>query len=244
MPVHIFGNAVFLDDLIDICIRRNIKIVEDSSESLGSLYKSASFGEKHTGAIGTLGCLSFNGNKIITSGGGGMIITDDFKIAEKAKYFSQQAKDDKIRYIHNEIGYNFRLTNIQAAIGLAQLENINSFLDKKKLIYDKYSRKLSSIDGFYINETPEYAINNHWLNTISMDETVNNKDINTLVSLYQSNGIQTRPIWYPNHLQKPYEKCQSYKISNIKTLVERTLCIPSGVNLKDKDISRIVSLLK
>jgi perosamine synthetase len=244
IPVHIFGNAVYLDELNDVCKERNIKIVEDASESLGSFYKNGRFKNKHTGTIGVLGCLSFNGNKIITSGGGGMIITDDFKIAEKAKYLSEQAKDNPVKYIHNEIGYNFRLTNIQAAIGLAQLEKINHYLKRKRVIFDIYSKELSSIDGAKINSTPDYSINNHWLNSISIDQRKLDKNCDTLISMYQSNKIQTRPIWYPNHLQKPYNKSQSYNITRANNLVDKTLCIPSGMNLKDKDISNIISLLK
>ena len=132
IPVHVWGNAVYLDDLVKICRERNISIVEDSSESLGTFYTSGKYSGKHTGTIGKIGNLSFNGNKIITCGGGGMILTNDTLIAEKAKYLTTQAKDDPIRYIHNEVGYNFRLTNIQSALGVAQLENLNEFLVKKK----------------------------------------------------------------------------------------------------------------
>ena len=127
IPVHVWGNACDLDDLVIICNERNIKIIEDASESLGTVYNAGDHDTKHTGNIGILGCISFNGNKIITTGGGGMIITDDEELALKAKYLTTQAKDDPINYIHNEVGYNFRLTNIQAALGLAQLEQLPLF---------------------------------------------------------------------------------------------------------------------
>ena len=132
LPVHVWGNACWLDELTELCRERNIAIVEDASESLGTFYKEGKYKGKHTGTIGKLGCISFNGNKILTTGGGGMILTDDEKLAEKAKYLTTQAKDDPIRYVHDEIGYNFRLTNIQAALGVAQLEQLPAILKRKK----------------------------------------------------------------------------------------------------------------
>ena len=127
-----WGNAVNLDDLIPICEERNISIIEDASESLGSYYIEGKYKNQFTGSVGKLGCLSFNGNKIITTGGGGMILTNDKTLAEKAKYLTTQAKDDPVRYFHNDIGYNFRLTNVQAAIGVAQLKQLKKFLKRKK----------------------------------------------------------------------------------------------------------------
>ena len=132
VPVHMWGNAVDLAPLINICIDMGIKIVEDSSESLGTFYNENDLKGKHTGTLGTFGCLSFNGNKIITTGGGGAILTNDKELAKKARYLTTQAKDDPIRYIHNEIGFNYRLTNVQAAIGVGQFEMLESFLERKK----------------------------------------------------------------------------------------------------------------
>ena len=130
--VHVWGNACNFEKLIKICKERNILIIEDAAESLGTTYTSGDFKGKHTGTIGTIGCISFNGNKIISTGGGGMIITDDHNIANEAKYLTTQAKDDPVKYIHNEVGYNFRLGNIQAAIGVAQLEKLPEFLKRKR----------------------------------------------------------------------------------------------------------------
>jgi perosamine synthetase len=128
IPVHVFGNAVNLDPLIPICKERNIRVVEDATESLGTHYTDGSIRNRYTGTVGDIGCFSFNGNKIITSGGGGMLVTDSDEYATKARYLINQAKDDSVRYIHNEIGYNFRLTNIQAAVGVAQLEKLPDFI--------------------------------------------------------------------------------------------------------------------
>jgi dTDP-4-amino-4,6-dideoxygalactose transaminase len=138
VPVHVFGNAARLEPLIHACRARNIVIVEDAAESLGTRYTQGDLTGHHTGTIGDLGCFSFNGNKIITTGGGGMIITDNAEYAQRARYLTTQAKDDELRYIHGEVGYNFRLTNIQAALGVAQLELLPGFLEAKRRNFELY----------------------------------------------------------------------------------------------------------
>ena len=203
VPVHIWGNAAWLDELVYICKERNIKVIEDASESLGTFYSKGIYSGKHSGTVGELGCISFNGNKIITSGGGGMIITDNEELAEKARYLTTQAKDDQVRYIHNEIGYNFRLTNIQAALGVAQLEQIKIILDRKKQIHQKYVDDVSRINGLAIAKSPDYSENNHWLNLVQIDIKNYGKNRDTLMSYLKDNGIQSRPVWALNHLQKP-----------------------------------------
>jgi len=241
--VHVWGNACWLDELIELCNKQNITIVEDAAESLGTFYNNGKYEGKHTGTIGKLGCLSFNGNKIITTGGGGMILTDDESLAEKAKYLTTQAKDDPIRYIHDEIGYNFRLTNIQAALGVAQLEQLPAILKRKKEIYDFYQTKIENIEGLSLSKVPGYADNNHWLNLLQIDSKVYNEDREVLMKRLEENGIQTRPVWRLNHEQKPYKDCQYYKIEKAKKLVKNSLCLPSSSNLSNKNINKIVSVL-
>jgi len=243
IPVHVWGNACWLDELTDLCKKRNIAIVEDAAESLGTFYNNGKYEGKHTGTIGKLGCLSFNGNKIITTGGGGMILTDDKALAEKVKYLTTQAKDDPIRYVHNEIGYNFRLTNIQAALGVAQLEQLPSILKRKKEIYDFYQSTIKNIDGLSLSKVPEYAHNNHWLNLLQIDSKVYNEDREVLMKRLEENGIQTRPVWKLNHEQKPYKDCQYYKVEKAKKLVENSLCLPSSSNLSNENLNKIVSVL-
>jgi len=243
IPVHIWGNAAKLDDLVKICNDRKIIIVEDASESLGTIYSSGVYSGKHTGTIGALGCLSFNGNKIITAGGGGMILTNNKKLSEKAKYFATQAKDDPIRYIHNEIGYNFRLTNIQAALGVAQIEQINEFLLRKKDIHKEYCSSVNKIKGLSISSTPSYSENNHWLNLLQIDNKDYVYDKDDLMRQLEKKGIQTRPVWYLNHMQKPYINCQNYNIDKAIELVNNSLCLPSSTNLTKENISRVVSAL-
>lgn len=243
IPVHVFGNAVWLDELDEVCKERNIKIVEDASESIGTIYIRGNFTSKHTGTIGELGCLSFNGNKIITTGGGGMILTNNEEYARRAKYLTTQAKDNELRYIHNEIGYNYRLTNIQAALGVAQLEQLANYLKIKKKNYKFYKKNIDQIPGLHLAEVPEYAENNYWMYALQIDKNTYKKDREELMSYLSSRKIQTRPVWYLNHLQKPYKDCQNYKIEKALGLLERTLNIPCSVNLTKHDINRILEVL-
>ena len=243
IPVHVWGNACWLDELIEFCNKQNIAVLEDASESLGTFYNAGKYKGKHTGTIGKLGCLSFNGNKIITAGGGGMILTDDESLSEKAKYLSTQAKDDPIRYVHDEIGYNFRLTNIQAALGVAQLEQLPAILKRKKEIYDFYQSKIENIKGLSLSKVPDYADNNHWLNLLQIDTGIYGDDREDIVKRLEENGIQTRPVWKLNHDQKPYKDCQHYKIENAKKSVENSLCLPSSSNLTNENLNEIISQL-
>ena len=244
IPVHVFGNAVDLENLIPICKERNIKIVEDATESLGTRYTKGRFTGKHSGTIGELGCLSFNGNKIMTTGGGGMILTNNEKYAEKAKYLTTQAKDDAVRYIHNEIGYNYRLTNIQAALGVAQLEKLPEYIETKKKNYLIYKNEIDKIKGLHLAETPDYAENNYWMYALLIDKRIYDKDREELMSYLSEQKIQTRPVWYLNHLQKLYKDCLNYKIKKALELWENTLNIPCSVNLTVDNIEKVISLLE
>jgi perosamine synthetase len=243
LPVHMWGNACELEAIIGLCEDRNIVVVEDASESLGTFYNKGKYKGKHTGSIGKLGCISFNGNKIITTGGGGMILTDDKALAEKAKYLTTQAKNDPIRYVHDEIGYNFRLTNIQAALGVAQLEQLPDILKRKKEIHYFYQKELEGIDGLSISKAPDYADNNHWMNLLQIDSNVYGENREMLMKRLGENSVQSRPVWKLNHEQKPYKDCQYYKIEKAKELVENSLCLPSSSNLTNGNLNKIVRVL-
>jgi len=243
IPVHMWGNAVKLDELVDLCSDRNIAIIEDASESLGTVYNKNNFKGKHTGSVGKIGCLSFNGNKIITTGGGGMILTDNARFAEKAKYLTTQAKDDPIRYIHNEIGYNYRITNLQAALGVAQLEKLPNFLKNKKNIYDTYKNEINKINGLSLAEVPSYSNNNHWLNLLRINSKIYSENREDLMMRLTGAKIQTRPVWHLNHLQKPYKNCQTYHIEKALDLVNNSLCIPSSTNLSKQEIKKVINNL-
>ena len=243
VPVHVFGNAVDLEKLLILCKERNIPIVEDAAESLGTRYTRGYLNGLHTGTVGLLGCISFNGNKIITTGGGGMILTNDDSLAEKARYLTTQAKDDAVHYIHDEVGYNYRLTNIQAAVGVAQLENLPRFIEKKTNNYKYYKLNINKIDGLNISEVPPYACSNNWMHALQIDKKKYSMDRDTLYSHFLSHGVETRPVWYLNHLQKMFKRYQSYKIVKAKILHSTTLNIPCSVGLNESELAKIVALL-
>lgn len=241
--VHVFGNAVKLDALVELCKERNIFIVEDAAEAIGTYYREGTLQGKFTGTIGSVGCYSFNGNKIITTGGGGMIVTNDVAFANRAKYLTTQAKDDEVRYIHNEIGYNYRLTNIQAALGVAQLEQLHDYIEIKRRNYDYYQQAFAKIPGLQLASTSPHADVNYWLYCMQINPDEYGKDRDTLMAICEQVGIQTRPVWYLNHLQKPYCDYQSFHIDNAKKLYDKTLNIPSSVNLTVDQMNRVIEVL-
>lgn len=244
LPVHVFGNAVFFDRVYDACRERNIKIVEDATESLGTKYVDGRFSGRHTGTIGDVGCLSFNGNKIITTGGGGMILTNDENLAARAKYLTTQAKQDELRYIHGEVGYNYRLTNIQAALGVAQLENLERFVLAKKKNYRLYKEGTDRIEGLHLADVPPYADDNTWMYALQIDKVKYGMDREQLMNKMTEHGIQTRPVWQPNHLQLSYANEQSYRIERAPNLHDITLNLPCSVELQERDLNLVMSVLK
>jgi aminotransferase in exopolysaccharide biosynthesis len=243
IPVHVFGNAVRMEQLLDICRQRNIRIVEDATESLGTYYTEGVLEGKHTGILGDIGCFSFNGNKIITTGGGGMLVTNNRDYASRAKYLTTQAKDDGVRYIHNEIGYNYRLTNIQAAMGVAQLEKLPDFINAKRNNYGSYKRQIDEITGLHLSETPGYAVSNCWYYCLQIDKEVFGMGREGLMGYLQNRGIQSRPLWQLNHQQKPYAECQSYNIEMAIKMLEITLNIPCSVNLTARERDEVMKVL-
>jgi len=244
IPVHIFGNPCDMPRIMEIAKKYNLKVIEDATESMGSYYSEGTYKNKFTGTIGDIGVYSFNGNKIITTGGGGMIITNDKKLAEKARYLITQAKDDPVRYIHNEIGYNFRMTNIQAALGVAQLEQLNDFIERKRRNYEVYKRELRDVEGITLLGIPKGTRPNYWLYSLIVEKEKYGLERDKLMQKLEEEGIQTRPIWYLNHLQKPYLSNQSYKIEKAFFFLQRVLNIPSSSNLSEKEIKRVVRSIK
>lgn len=241
IPVHIFGNPVNIDPIAETARKFGLAIIEDATESLGSSYIAGAHSGLKTGAVGDIGCYSFNGNKIITSGGGGMLVTDNKNRAERARYLSTQARDDASHYIHNEIGYNYRMTNVEAAVGLAQIESLDIFLAEKKRIYERYCELLRGIDGVRILEAPPYAKANHWLNAIVVDSPRIDRD--GMIDALMSQGIEARPLWYPNHLQKPYAGAQTYRIEKAMRWHERVINIPSSSGLTDSEADEVANAI-
>jgi aminotransferase in exopolysaccharide biosynthesis len=235
IPVHIFGIPVNMDPLLELADRYNIKIIEDATESLGSLYKG-----KKTGTFGLLGCLSFNGNKIITTGGGGMIITHHEALAKRARYLTTQAKEDGMEYIHNEIGLNYRMVNVLAAIGVAQLEEIDTYVALKRKNFTLYKKALSDTPLTLLDE-PAYAHSNKWFYAVLCNDR---KEKNLLLEHLNRKGVQARPLWFLNHLQKPYAHCQAYAIENAPHLYDTLVNIPCSVSLTENEIKEVVKAIK
>jgi len=244
IPVHVFGNAVDLKRLIALCKQRNIKIIEDATESLGTKYCSGTLKGKMAGAVGDIGCLSFNGNKMITAGGGGMLVTNHKKMFEHAKYLSTTAKDDGIYFRHDEIGFNYRLNNIQAAFGVSQLKHLKDVLRVKKKNYERYREEINAIDGLTLAEVPDYATNNHWLYAIKINRRQYGKSRDQLLQLFFKNRIMARPLWMLNHKQKSFKRFQSFLIEKAKELYQNTINIPSSYNLTHQEMKRVVKILK
>ncbi len=243
IPVHVFGNAVDLTNLIKVCKEKNVKVIEDSTESLGTSYKSGPFAGKHTGSVGDYGVLSFNGNKIITTGGGGAVLLNDAEDARKAKHLTTQAKTDEVRYHHDMVGYNYRLTNIQAAIGVAQVEQLDRILEHRRWLISTYKKGLADIPGLHIQTGPEYADNNNWMIALQISPAYGRNREETM-SYLSEHKIQTRPLWMLNHLQVPFKHCEAYKVENAMTLLETTLNIPCSPNLTEADVQRVIDTLK
>ncbi len=234
IPVHIFGHPADMAAIMKIAEKYNLKVIEDATESLGSFYSSGDFKGMKTGTIGDFGCFSFNGNKIITTGGGGMLTCRKKKDADFARYLSTQAKDDALNYVHNNIGYNYRLNNIQAAIGCAQLEKIDYYIKIKRKNFKLYQKLLSGVNGFSFITEPDYSFSNYWFYSLIVEPgAINNKK---LIDFLRINGIESRPLWMLNHLQKPYKNEPKGVIKKAEYYFKRLINIPCSVNLKEEQI--------
>lgn len=223
VPVHILGHPCRIDEIVEICNKWNIVVVEDSAESIGSFYK-----EKHTGTFGKCGILSFNGNKTITTGGGGMIITDDENIAQRAKHLSTTAKKPHpYEFFHDEVGYNLRMPNVNAAIGAAQMEYIELILGNKRETAMTYKEFCSEKDIKFIHE-PINSNSNFWLNSIILKDR---SERDRFLQNTNENGVMTRPIWILMNKLTMYENCQSDELKNSNYLEERIISLPSSFRI-------------
>lgn len=238
LPVHILGHPVNMTPLVDLAHQYELPLVEDASESLGAKYK-----EQMVGHIGDIACFSFNGNKLITTGGGGMITTDNEAWAQKARYLATQAKDDPLEYVHHEVGYNYRLTNIQAAMGCAQLEQLPNYIDKKRQIASAYTAAFS--DKLGITPMPEapWAFSSFWLYTILIDEALFGMNSRSLLRYLEDRKIQSRPLWHPIYSLKPYKGCQAYHIAVADELYAQALSIPCSVGLRESDLTHVINTI-
>lgn len=242
--VHVFGNMVDMEGLMEIARIYNLKVLEDATEALGTKYTGGRYSGRFAGTIGDVGVYSFNGNKIITTGGGGMIVSKDKKLVERAKYLSTQAKDDPLYYIHNEIGYNYRMTNLQAALGVAQLEQLENFIEVKTRNYKLYKDLISEIEGLQLLNFRENTRPNYWFYSLIVDKEKYGMDKDELLKRLKKVGIETRPIWYLNHLQKPFKNNYAYNVEKAFYYWERVLNIPCSTNLTIEEIKYVVEKIK
>ncbi|WP_026672367.1 LegC family aminotransferase [Alkalihalobacterium bogoriense] len=243
VAVHVFGNMCDMEKLVEIADQFYLKIIEDATEALGTFYTEGTLKGKYAGTIGTAGVYSFNGNKIITTGGGGMIVSNDEQFLKRAKHLTTQAKSDEIYYTHDEVGYNYRMTNLQAAMGLAQLEQLEDFIETKKINYLFYKRELDAVDGLSLLEFRKNIRSNYWFYALFVDNPypLNRDD---LIKHLGERKIQLRPIWDLISYQKPYYMNQTYRIEKAKTYLRHVVNIPCSSNLSKEDVQHVINCLK
>lgn len=234
MPVHVLGNICDMDRLMFLAKKHNLVVIEDSTEALGSYYKG-----KHAGSFGLMGTFSYNGNKIITTGGGGMIITNDETLAKKAKHLTTQAKSDPFEYVHDEIGYNYRLVNVAAAMGVAQMELLPGFIKRKHEVMDFYKKELTGVGDIRFQEVSKDVNPNCWLPTIMTEKQ---KDV---LKILNDNKMQSRPFWVPMNQLRMFKDNIFYNKDNHSDFVyKRCLSIPCSTNITDEQLKAVCEKIK
>ncbi|MCV6608458.1 MAG: aminotransferase class I/II-fold pyridoxal phosphate-dependent enzyme [Campylobacterales bacterium] len=233
---HLYGQMADIESIVKICKENNIFLIEDAAESLG-----ATFNGKQSGTFGDIGVYSFNGNKILTTSGGGIVVTDNKKWADKITYYATTAREEELHYEHLEVGYNYRMSNVLAAIGTGQMEVLNERVQRKREIFNLYKSELKDLPVGFMEELPN-TYGNRWLTTfyIKDSSTTPTKVIDKL----QNSNIESRPLWKPMSLQKAFKNSQVHSNSIGKKLFKSGICIPSGTSLEDKEIKYISDLIK
>lgn len=241
--VHAFGNMANMCNIMKVARKYNLKVIEDATEALGTKYLTGRFVGKYAGTIGDYGAFSFNGNKIITTGGGGIVLSNNEETNKHLKYLSTQAKDDPDNYIHNEVGYNYRMTNVQAAIGVAQMESIEIFIEVKNSNYDSCLELFSKFDDVNLLPFRENVRSNKWFYSLLINTKGMNRSINEIIDVLKTKDISCRSIWGLIHEQRPYCDFIAYKINKAYFYFERVLNIPCSTNLTKKDIKYVASTI-
>ncbi|ONI46541.1 aminotransferase DegT [Epulopiscium sp. SCG-B10WGA-EpuloA2] len=238
--VHVFGNLANMEDLINLANKYNLAVIEDATEALGT-YIIKNGVKKYAGTFGDFGVFSFNGNKIITTGGGGMIVSNNLEKLNHIKYLSTQAKDDELNYIHNEIGYNYRMTNVQAAIGVAQLEQLDTFIATKKNNYYLYKELLKSIEKVKLLDFRENISPNYWFYSLQFEQDI---DISKIIQNLNKKGVGSRPIWGLISNQKPYKSDYAFEIEKAYKYAKSVVNIPCSSNLTEENVKSVVNSIK
>jgi perosamine synthetase len=238
LPVHILGHPVDMEPIVSVAREFGLQVIEDATECLGARYH----GQK-AGVIGDIGCFSFNGNKIITTGGGGAIVTSNAEWAARAKYLTTQAKDDQVEFVHGAIGYNYRLTNIQAALGCAQMEMLREYIEKKQMIASRYELGLKHVPGITTMPQAPWAESIFWLYTILVDEKQFGMNARTVLTELETRGIQTRPLWQPMHRSPVHRNCEAFYCESADWIHARALSLPCSVGLTESDQDYVIKSL-
>ena len=237
LPVHLYGHPADLDPLLKLCRRFPLLLVEDAAEALGAQYKG-----RRVGAHGLIGCLSFNGNKIITTGGGGMLLTHDEKLARRARSLTTQAREEGIEFVHREVGFNYRLSNVHAALGLAQLEQLDRFIEAKRRTAQVYTEALSRLGGAEPLGEAAWAFSTFWMYSVLLDPA-RYGDVRRVIAAANAEGIQLRPLWFPLHRQPAYAGCQAYRIEVADRLHARGVSLPCSVGITEEERERVIGFL-
>lgn len=239
LPVHILGHPVDMDPLLELAGRFGLVVIEDATESLGARYKGRAVGH-----LGDVACFSFNGNKVITSGGGGMLVTDREEWGARARYLTTQAKDDPIEFVHGAIGYNYRLTNLQAAVGCAQMERLDDHIAAKRRIASRYTAALADLPGITPMSEASWAFSAYWMYTILVDPARFGMDSRRLLRCLKQGRIQSRPLWQPAHLSPSQRGVPRAECPIAERLNREALSLPCSVGLTEADQDRVIAAVR
>ncbi len=237
--VHLYGQCADLDPIVALCSRHGIALVEDAAEALGAAYRG-----RPPGSFGRAGVFSFNGNKIITTSGGGMLVTGDQSLAEHARKLATQSRDPAPHYEHSELGFNYRLSNVLAGIGRAQLRALPDRVRARRANFDAYRAALGDLPGIAFMPEAEWGTHTRWLTTLTIDPTSFGTDRETVRRALEAENIEARPVWKPMHLQPVFSGCEHVGGAVAERLFERGLCLPSGSSLERRDLDRVVGIVR
>ena len=242
--VHVFGNMADMEAIMEIAEKYNLKVIEDATEALGTKYIDGKYKDKFAGTIGHFGAYSFNGNKIITTGGGGAVTANDSKVVDHIRFLSTQAKTDPHYYIHDEVGYNYRMTNLQAALGVAQMEELQEFINRKNKNYELYKAEFEEFEYGTLMQFRTGTYSNKWFYSINIDRNHIKASMRDIIVALNEKGIQTRAIWGLINEQKPYINEHTYKLEKAPYYASRILNIPSSTQITEEDIKYVATEVK
>jgi dTDP-4-amino-4,6-dideoxygalactose transaminase len=234
--VHLYGLSADMDKIVELCKKYNVVLIEDAAESLGTYYKG-----KHTGTFGDYGIFSFNGNKIITTSGGGMLVSNNEEKISKVRFWATQSRDQARHYQHSELGFNYRMSNVVAGIGRGQLKILNQRVEKKNYIFEFYKRELGGLEGVEFMPSNEWNEPNYWLSSMILTGVVRPIDV---MEALEAVNIESRPVWKPMHMQPYFEKYDYVGGDVSEKLFENGVCLPSDTKMTDEDLERVVKTIK